>query len=387
MRPTLQIFRRRKADNAVTDQLARSTALGHHSFMRLSSCVACLLLCAFGLHAQPNRPDGLYAEIETPHGSVVASLAFHLAPLTVANFVGLAEGTLGPTPGQPYFDDLTFHRVVSGFVIQGGDPWANGEGGPGYEFPDEFSSSLKHDKAGVLSMANSGPDTNGSQFFITLSAVPRLDYLHSVFGQIIEGLDVLDLIESKDVMRVRIIRQGPAATAFAADQIAFDALIAAAPQAHPPHLDDPDALLPATPTYWPRILNHKLANFERFTGQKIYLQLLDTLGPDWPPAPSTAKSHHLAHRARLLHEGIAGVYAADTDIWQLTIGHRTAQKLQLSGETLAETKTRLLASASITTEAELSARYGEREPPRNRHVMAHLQALMNEFITALEPQS
>lgn len=354
--------------------------------MRFSACVALLLLCAFNLHAEPHRPDGLYAEIQTPHGTIVASLAFDLAPLTVANFVGLAEGTLGPNPGQPYFDGLTFHRVVSGFVIQGGDPWANGEGGPGYEFPDEFSSALKHDKVGVLSMANSGPDTNGSQFFITLSAVPRLDYLHSVFGHIVEGFDILEHIESKDAMQVHIIRQGPAATTFATDQIAFDALIAAAPKAHPPHLDDPDALLPSTPTYWPRILNHKLANFERFTGQKIYLQLLETVGPDWPPAPSLAKSHHLARRAGLLNEGIAGVYAADTDIWQLTIGTQTVRKLQQPGETVAQTKTRLLASATTTAEAELTARYGESKPPRNRHVMAHLLALMNEFIAALEPQ-
>lgn len=354
--------------------------------MRLFSRVALILLCAFGLSAQTDRPGGLYAEIETPHGTVIASLAFELAPLTVANFVGLTEGTLGPTPGQPYFDDLTFHRVVSGFVIQGGDPWANGEGGPGYEFPDEFSSALKHDQAGILSMANSGPDTNGSQFFITLSAVPRLDYLHSVFGQIVEGFDILELIESQDPMQVRIIRQGPAARAFATDQIAFDALIAATPQAHPPHLDDPDALLPATPTYWPRIFNHKLANFERFTGQKIYLKLLDTIGPDWPPAPSTAKSNHLAHRAGLLTEGIAGVYAADTDLWQFTIGRKTAQYLQQSGETLEETKTRLRAAASATAEAELTARYGERKPPRNRHIMSHLLALMNELIAALEPQ-
>ena len=100
--------------------------------------------------------------------------------MTVTNFVGLAEGTLGPNPGKPFYDGLTFHRVVPGFVIQGGDPLGTGNGDPGYEFPDEFSPKLRHDSIGVLSMANSGPDTNGCQFFITLDAENQLNYLHSV---------------------------------------------------------------------------------------------------------------------------------------------------------------------------------------------------------------
>ena len=143
----------------------------------------------------------LTAHFTTSEGSFSVRLFEDEVPNTVANFVGLAEGTkefTDPKGGQkakrPYFDGLIFHRVIDGFMIQGGDPLGTGTGGPGYNFADEFSPKLRHAKAGMLSMANAGPNTNGSQFFITLAATPWLDNKHSVFGEVVEGMDVVQKI-------------------------------------------------------------------------------------------------------------------------------------------------------------------------------------------------
>jgi peptidyl-prolyl cis-trans isomerase A (cyclophilin A) len=143
----------------------------------------------------------LTAHFTTSEGAFTVRLFEEEVPNTVANFVGLAEGTkefTDPKGGQktkrPYFDGLIFHRVIDGFMIQGGDPLGTGTGGPGYNFADEFNPKLRHSKAGILSMANAGPNTNGSQFFITLAATPWLDNKHSVFGEVIEGLDVVQKI-------------------------------------------------------------------------------------------------------------------------------------------------------------------------------------------------
>jgi peptidyl-prolyl cis-trans isomerase A (cyclophilin A) len=145
-----------------------------------------------------SRSAGTYAHVATNHGSFVIRLFADQAPKTVANFVGLAEGTqawkdpvTGASITRPFYDGLTFHRIIDGFMIQGGCPLGSGTGGPGYKFGDEFSRELRHDKAGILSMANSGPNTNGSQFFITLGPTPHLDNRHSVFGEVVEGLDVV----------------------------------------------------------------------------------------------------------------------------------------------------------------------------------------------------
>ena len=178
-----------------------------------------------------NLPDGLYAEIRTNRGTVVISLAYDKAPMTVANFVGLAEGTIraNGTTGRHFYDGLTFHRVVAGFVVQGGDPKGDGSGGPGYEFPNETSPDLKHDAEGVVAMANSGPDTNGSQFYITLAAAPHLDGGYNVFGKVVQGMDVVKAITQGDTMTsVRIRRVGSAASAFTVTQQSFDALVAKA---------------------------------------------------------------------------------------------------------------------------------------------------------------
>lgn len=141
--------------------------------------------------------DGLYAQMETSKGNMTIELFEEDAPLTVANFVGLAEGTKenkAKPLGTPYYDGIIFHRVIKDFMIQGGDPDGKGTGGPGYDFEDEFFSDRKHDTKGVLSMANAGPGTNGSQFFITEVATPWLDGRHTVFGKVIEGLEVVDTI-------------------------------------------------------------------------------------------------------------------------------------------------------------------------------------------------
>ena len=143
----------------------------------------------------------LYATLNTTLGTFKVQLFEHRAPRTVANFVGLATGKrtwtnpeTGKPSNEPYYDGLIFHRVIPGFMIQGGDPTGTGTGGPGYKFADEFHPELRHTGAGILSMANAGANTNGSQFFVTDGATPHLDNRHSVFGQVIEGLDVVNKI-------------------------------------------------------------------------------------------------------------------------------------------------------------------------------------------------
>lgn len=146
---------------------------------------------------------GVYAQFITSEGSFTVRLFDQEAPRTVENFVGLAEGTkewTDPRTSQkvkkPYYDGVTFHRVIEGFMIQGGDPLGQGIGGPGYTFADEFHPKARHSKAGILSMANRGPNTNGGQFFITLAPTPHLDDRHSVFGEVVDGMDVVNRIGS-----------------------------------------------------------------------------------------------------------------------------------------------------------------------------------------------
>jgi peptidyl-prolyl cis-trans isomerase A (cyclophilin A) len=143
----------------------------------------------------------LYAHFTTTEGTFTARLFDDQVPNTVANFTGLAEGSkewTDPRSGRKtknrYYDGTVFHRVIEGFMIQGGDPLGQGTGGPGYTFADEFSPALRHDRAGLLSMANRGPNTNGGQFFITLAATPWLDNKHSIFGEIVEGMDIVKKI-------------------------------------------------------------------------------------------------------------------------------------------------------------------------------------------------
>ena len=170
--------------------------------------------------------DGLFARIRTTRGDIVLRLEYQKTPMTVCNFVALAEGKMSVAGGKPFYDGLTFHRVIADFMIQGGDPQGTGSGGPGYRFPDEIDATLKHDGPGILSMANAGPDTNGSQFFITHVATPWLDGKHSVFGRVVSGQDVVNAIKQGDkIEAIMIIRNGQGANAFKADQAAFDALL------------------------------------------------------------------------------------------------------------------------------------------------------------------
>ena len=175
--------------------------------------------------------DGLYANFRTAKGDILCRLEFKKTPLTVANFVGLAEGTkdLGggaKAKGDRFYNGLTFHRVIADFMIQGGCPLGTGTGGPGYTFPDEIDPSLTHSGPGILSMANAGPNTNGSQFFITHVPTPWLDGKHTVFGHVVTGQDVVNKIAGGDTINsVEILRVGAEAEAFKSDQQAFDNLL------------------------------------------------------------------------------------------------------------------------------------------------------------------
>ena len=185
------------------------------------------LLYSCSAQAKPKKPKlepGIYAEITTSKGNILIALEYEKTPMTVANFVGLAEGDFTAYDSisfkKPYYDGLKFHRVIADFMIQGGDPDGNGSGGPGYKFYDEIVPDLKHTGPGILSMANAGPGTNGSQFFITHKATPHLDGRHTVFGHVISGLNIVDSIAQNDVMeKVEIIRVGKVAKKWNATKV------------------------------------------------------------------------------------------------------------------------------------------------------------------------
>ncbi len=181
--------------------------------------ISILTLNSCNMNNYSDLSDGLYADLETSKGNIILELYYEQAPTTVSNFVALAEGNHPVVDdqheGKRYYDGLKFHRVIENFMIQGGDPTGTGSGGPGYQFDDEFNEELKHDGPGVLSMANAGPGTNGSQFFITHVETPWLDGKHSIFGKVNSGQDVVDKIEQDDIIKkVKVIRIGEAAKSF-----------------------------------------------------------------------------------------------------------------------------------------------------------------------------
>ena len=174
--------------------------------------------------------EGIFAIMDTSKGEICLKLYYDKTPLTVTNFVGLAEGTLDAAKGKPFYDGLKFHRVISiangdnqNFMIQGGDPAGNGTGGPGYQFADEFVDDLKFDVPGKLAMANSGANTNGSQFFITIVPTEWLTGKHTIFGEVVTGQEIVNKMKTNDVIKsVKIIRQGADAEKFTATQADFD---------------------------------------------------------------------------------------------------------------------------------------------------------------------
>lgn len=190
-------------------------------FLILNTIGAMFSILLTSAAAGAELPDGIYAKFDTSKGEILVKLFYERTPMTVGNFVGLAEGTMpwrnqdGKEKTSKFYDGLIFHRVIADFMVQGGDPLGQGTGGPGYSFPDEFHPELVHDKPGILSMANSGPGTNGSQFFITHVPTPWLDNRHSVFGEVVTGMDVVNAIAGGDkIKKLSIQRIGKAAKAF-----------------------------------------------------------------------------------------------------------------------------------------------------------------------------
>lgn len=237
--------------------------------------------------------DGLYAKIKTGKGDILLELFYDKTPLTVINFVGLAEGTLAyggadkPT-GTRFYDGLKFHRVIKDFMIQGGCPLGTGTGGPGYSFADEIVPDLKFTGPGVLAMANAGPSTNGSQFFITHVATQHLNGKHTIFGHVVEGQDVVNAIEQGDVIKtIEIIRQGEAAQQFQTDQAAFDKAAAElASRQQTAAKEEKDKIVKLIKKRWPNV---------HFNHDGLFWAV-NKEGKGGKPAPGTTVSVHYTGR-------------------------------------------------------------------------------------------
>ncbi len=355
-------------------------------------------------------PDGLYAEFATPRGTFTTELFFTRAPLMCANFVSLAEGTREAKNGKPVYTGLTWYRVVPGFVIQSGNPGLRDTDDlpapvtP--HFPDEFVPGLGHDAAGILSMANAGPDTNSCEFFLTLAPTPRLNYLHSVFGRTVRGLEILPQIRQDDAVSIKIIRVGPAAEAFHVTPAVFDARAAAAKPftaARVPgataHFDDPQNLLPESPPR-AKLMNYKLANFERATGVRVVARLLAQSPPDTAGRKLNVYLRDLAEQLGVLQTGALVLYVADRDEWKLWIGETTAPALMgrpgtirefMQGGALHEAKQALLTAAKNEGAAIFAARKSaappESQPTEQQRHHLITGAVVDALLSRLTPGS
>ena len=366
-------------------------------------------------------PDGLYAEFATPRGVITAELFYTKAPLMCTNFTGLAEGTLAPQNGKPFYSGLTWYRVVPGFVLQSGNPGLKDTDDDPvahpHRFPDEFVPSLRHDAAGILSMANAGPDTNSCEFFLTLRDTNRLNYLHSVFGRVVRGLEVLPQIKQDDPLSIKILRVGVAARAFRADAAAFASLTAAAKKyadftstlkagspspsealAKEGHFDDPDKLLPSDP---PRAknFNFKLANFERATGLRLAARV-------FAKSPSPAEDSEpgkfmkaLAAKLGVEKRGAVAAYFADDNDWRVwLIGESTtpffgrpatAKDLE-DGGTFHKVKDAFLTAAQAAGDAafvqQQKSAAPDKQPPPGQRIKLQTDAILDGLIEKLEPK-
>jgi len=361
------------------------------------------LVLGGALEAQEKLADGLYAEFTTPHGVFTAELHYDKVPMTVANFVGLAEGTIAPRNGAPYYTGLKWYRVVPGFVIQSGNPKAPEDSEPGYSFPDEFVPGLHHDGAGLLSMANAGPDTNSAEFFVTLADCTRLNYLHSVFGRVVRGLEVLPQIKPDDAFAIKILRVGGAAQAFKADEAAFKALAAkagkytGAPEPGPTaHFDDPAGLIPVDP---PRAknFNFKLANYERATGLKIVARLFPQPPPETEDKVPGATMRALAEKLGVARTGVLVAYFAPDD-WRVWFGDEVTARFLgrpvtpadlTEGAALHDAKDALITAALQQGNAAYARQQknapADRPPPPAQHLKLQVDALLDALLLRLEP--
>jgi cyclophilin family peptidyl-prolyl cis-trans isomerase len=281
--------------------------------------------------AEAPLPDGLYTQITTEAGIIVCELFYKKTPMTVASYVGLAEGKLGPRKGQPFYEGLKWFRVEPNFVIQGGDG-----GRIGYTFPDEIVPGLRHDGAGTLQMANGGPDTNGSQYCFMMSDQTGLNYNHTVFGKVVRGLELLPKVKVGDTMHVKILRVGKEAEGYQVDQEMFDKLVAKAkrydgPRAPGPEafLDDPDGIV-GTVGRGSTFLQFKLANFERFTGERIMARVFAHTPEEAAGEKEEAFLKGLEEKLKVTEHGALVVYFQDQNKWIVRVAPGS-QKLFMAG--------------------------------------------------------